>query len=346
MDILRAFAAISVVIFHFGLWSWPINIESVQSFFRISNIFVGFFFLLSGFILVYVNKENFEIYKFKVKDFYKKRILRIFPVYFISLIATIFFLKFTNQVVYLKDIILQFLFLQSWVPGHSLMINFVAWSLSVEVFFYLLFPILFFFLIKKTKIFFSVSLIFWLVTNIFTIFSAFNFDQNQILIREFTKFFPLFHLSTFMFGMFFAKLFVEENYFIKKIKSSWLFFLSIAFLIVYSLIIPVEMRIAHHNGLLLPIFILLMFGVLNLKGFSKKIFTNKTFQILGKASYGIYIYQVIIYYLVYWLYKKIGIFELLKEEGRFYFYLFVLLLISVYSYYFFESKIVRYFRKS
>lgn len=343
LDILRTFAAIAVVVFHFGIWSYPFRIGWIESIFQSANIAVGFFFFLSGFILVYVNRENFKEYSFNVKSFYKKRLIRIIPAYFLAMVLMWFayFLHF-GYFPYIKHFLLEALLIQSWVPGFVTNVNFVGWSLSVEMFFYLLFPLLFLMLVKKTKTFFVFTFIFWLITNILTIVLAFNFNQESLIINQFTKFFPLLHLSTFMFGMYFSKLFVSKSTLINRFKDPVILISIVLFFILYFQVIPYKMLIAQHNGLLLPLFIALVFGVLNFKGEFKKFINTKVFILLGKASYGIYIYQAVVYYFMYWFYKKIGVFDLLKEEGRFFIYIIVLLFVSILSYQFFERK-VRYF---
>lgn len=340
LDILRMFAAVAVVIFHFGIWSYPFRIGLIEPIFQSANIAVGFFFFLSGFILVYVSRENFKKYSFDIKNFYKKRLVRILPAYFLAmflmgLVYPLHFGFFPD----IKHFILEILLLQSWIPGSVTNVNFVAWSLSVEIFFYLLFPLLFKMLIKNSKTFVTLASAFWVITNVFVLLSAFGFNQDNIAINQFTKFFPLFHLNIFMFGMFFSKLFITKNVFVLKLQSPIVFIGTILFFIIYAQLVPNQMLIGQHDGLLLPLFITLVFGVFSLKGVYKKILNNRLFMLLGKASYGIYIYQVVIYYFMYWFYKKIGVFDLLKEEGRFFVFLVVLLFASVLSYEFFEKKI-------
>lgn len=340
LDILRMFAAVAVVIFHFGIWTYPFRIGLIDSVFRSANIAVGLFFFLSGFILVYVNRENFKRYSFDVKNFYKKRLVRILPAYFLALFLMV--LVYPLHFGYFPDtkyFLLEASLFQSWVPGFVTNVNFVAWSLSVEIFFYLLFPLLFIILIKKLKTFIALASVFWIITNIFVFFSAVSFNQDDIIISQFTKFFPLFHLNTFMFGMFFSKLFITKDTLISKLQNPIVFIGGILSFIIYAQLIPNWMLVAQHDGLLLPLFVILVFGVFSLKGVYKKILNNRLFVALGKASYGIYIYQAIVYYFMYWLYKKIGIFDLLREEGRFFVFLIVLLFVSVLSYEFFEKKI-------
>ena len=123
-----------------------------------SYIFVEIFFILSGFVLfkqlnkVYTNKKNLKI-------FYLRRWYRTIPLY---LIALIFFTVLSNS--YNLDFIKYIFFIQKIMPDFVTNDYFmVAWSLSIEELFYLLFPLYLIFLHKfdlnKITIFFILSFI-------------------------------------------------------------------------------------------------------------------------------------------------------------------------------------------
>ena len=109
---------------------------------------VSFFFVLSGFILVYTYAGR-EIDK---RDFYQARFARIYPAYLFSpaaLVAVFLLRRIENARPVLRirgaplrpgDRSLVLLLLQAWLPAAALSWNAVAWSLSVEAFFYAIFP--------------------------------------------------------------------------------------------------------------------------------------------------------------------------------------------------------------
>jgi peptidoglycan/LPS O-acetylase OafA/YrhL len=111
---------------------------------------VSFFFVLSGFILAYVYVPRLKASvsgKFPVKEFYLRRVARIWPLHLatllISLLAVLGWKSFQQQAhVFLKSFFNVFL-LQAWVPSHKwgYFLNGPAWSLSVEAFFYVVFPL-------------------------------------------------------------------------------------------------------------------------------------------------------------------------------------------------------------
>jgi peptidoglycan/LPS O-acetylase OafA/YrhL len=103
---------------------------------------VSFFFMLSGFVLAWTYQPGDT-----VRDFYRRRIARILPAYLIVTAAALVFvitvLDVHGTVPLLKTIFPATL-LQAWVPEPSVYGagNWVAWSMSAEVFFYALFPLL------------------------------------------------------------------------------------------------------------------------------------------------------------------------------------------------------------
>ncbi|WP_157366708.1 acyltransferase family protein [Aquimarina agarilytica] len=112
----RFIAAFSIIIYHFGTNIFPFNHFLISAFFKQADSAVSYFFFLSGFILViaYSNKT-----KINLVEFYKNRIARIYPIYFLS---TVFFILVSNRNI--KLIILNSLMIQSWIPLKAILFNF------------------------------------------------------------------------------------------------------------------------------------------------------------------------------------------------------------------------------
>jgi peptidoglycan/LPS O-acetylase OafA/YrhL len=115
---------------------------------------VSFFFLLSGFILVYTYRSYFEsgIRKEEAAAFYRARFARIFPVYAVSMLLALGVLSLCGGPNWtgatlaqrVEAIFAQLFFVQSWFadPKIHFGLNGPAWSLSDEAFFYALFPLI------------------------------------------------------------------------------------------------------------------------------------------------------------------------------------------------------------
>ena len=139
---MRFFAALIVVVVHstqaatgMGMWG-PFATNAVT-----------FFFVLSGFILTYVYHER--IWKIGAMKFYVARFARVWPLHVacIALMAAVTLYVSGSGLLHQKDwaqIGTHFALLQSWVPieGWAMRYNGPAWSISTELGFYLLFPLL------------------------------------------------------------------------------------------------------------------------------------------------------------------------------------------------------------
>ena len=314
---LRFFAAIAVVIFHFGKWSFPFNSFPYTN---AMHLAVSFFFVLSGFIMIINYNELKEFSYIRAGNFYFKRLIRIVPLYIIALIV-LFFVSFfvDNDISISFDGFIQSLFfLQAWFPTNALSVNFPGWSISVEMFFYLLFPFIVPLFFNNSKISKYVFL-FWLVSSIIFLWLFFNLDQTDIFIKNFTKFFPLLHLNQFLIGMMAGLVFLKN-----KMNGNIYFILAMLFLIVYLPLVPDNF--INHNGLIAPIFAFLILGAATSTSVIKKILSWPLLVKGGEASYGIYILQFPVYLIIYQFYRVTNTYEYLGEEGRFYIYLLFLIL--------------------
>jgi peptidoglycan/LPS O-acetylase OafA/YrhL len=139
LDGLRGIAILLVVVYH--------NFGFINVFF-FGWLGVDLFFVLSGFLITdillkTVGKKGY------LKNFYVRRMLRIFPLYYLCLILFLIVLPKTNlqfNVQYYVDHqVWIWTYLQNWIytfqnPGQTNTLNHL-WSLAVEEQFYLLWPL-------------------------------------------------------------------------------------------------------------------------------------------------------------------------------------------------------------
>ena len=132
LDLLRGISGYGVAICHFYAFLYSNIFFEYMSF-----LFVEFFFVLSGYVLYPQLMKVFENNK-NLLNFYLRRWLRTIPLYVICLLmislifGKIISLDFVKYLFFLQDLKPEFLE-ESYYP--------IVWSLSIEEFFYLLFPI-------------------------------------------------------------------------------------------------------------------------------------------------------------------------------------------------------------
>jgi peptidoglycan/LPS O-acetylase OafA/YrhL len=141
---LRFFAAFYVLVFHSG---GPALTNSGRLPALLDNLLmngylgVTFFFVLSGFILTYVYYGKLTTQE-ETTRYAAARFARVYPVYLLSLLLMVPFVSSTGFLHTLP----QFILLQSWIPlafadgSWVANWNMQAWTLSTELFFYLMFP--------------------------------------------------------------------------------------------------------------------------------------------------------------------------------------------------------------
>lgn len=161
LNTLRFIAAYLVLIHHAEQIRVKNGFEDIQwlSLFRNGDHAVTFFFVLSGFLITYLLlKENYKTKSISIKNFYMKRVLRIWPLYFLMVIIGTLILPFCFDLFNI-DYEMPYTFEQVWyyflffLPslvtfffGHHLLEP--LWSIGVEEIFYLIWAPLFKFLKK------------------------------------------------------------------------------------------------------------------------------------------------------------------------------------------------------
>lgn len=138
---IRFFAAFAVVLFHSGA-SFAAGSPHVPTFLKtlLLNGYCGvtFFFVLSGFILHFTHRGRVKTGA-QIRKFAIARFARLYPVYLLAVLAMLPFTVASGWV----DMP-QFFLLHWWVPNGALGWtdwNMPSWTLSVEFFFYLWFPL-------------------------------------------------------------------------------------------------------------------------------------------------------------------------------------------------------------
>jgi len=193
LDLLRFLAIIMVLISH-GRLLLKSTLGSSIDFLSLGGFWgVELFFVLSGFLIGGILIKIYEplpLYDFNtIKSFWKRRWFRTLPNYYLVLILNIILALILGKFVF-DDLRYYsfFIFSQNLFTEHP---NFFgeAWSLAVEEWFYLVYPVVLFFTCKlspvswnnKRKLLFSIILVFlfsFVLKIIISFFLNINWDSN------------------------------------------------------------------------------------------------------------------------------------------------------------------------
>ncbi|HNQ60824.1 MAG TPA: acyltransferase [Bacteroidia bacterium] len=300
LDTLRAIAAIVVVLNHIVLISEEQGrplINTLSNFkFPDAHLAVVLFFVLSGFLITYLLiKEKESNGKISLKKFYLRRILRIWPLYYLIIFASLLFFEEDYSVTTL-------LLCLGIFPNiaHALEIGWTSspqiWSIGVEEQFYLFWPLLVI-LIPSRKIIFYLCLFFV----IYTILPHFIRYINGITLESgsldiFTdRFFYQSKFNSMSLGAIFGAMYAMGDKMLKIFYRKEIAYSAVilTFILWFSGFV-----MSQFNDVIYSILFAIM--ILNVATNEKLKLNNDTkiFGFLGRISYGIYMYHWMIILLV------------------------------------------------
>ncbi|RZK68267.1 MAG: acyltransferase [Pedobacter sp.] len=332
LDIFRGIFASLIVFFHMSGFTDTTILNN--DFIRNSDIFVDFFFVLSGFVICYAY-QNIETAT-DVSSFIKKRLQRIYPLHFAILIAFLLaelikstlasYIHINNslQNTPLTFVTNLFLINSIAIPGvKSFSWNSVSWSISAELIAYIVFAIICFLLtayklsgikgLVYTIVAVASFLLMYVLTGNFDLVHTFDFGFLRSLVGFFT--------GTVCFYTF--------KYWHKPIKeiSDEVFTIMETVIIIVLVIAITFGRDFTSFGLLyeLLFFISILIFAFEKGVVSKYLSTINVLKNVGKYSYSIYM----VHTLIISLFNVIFI-RLLKFPISSYAYLFIINYIVIY----------------
>jgi len=304
---LRFLAALWVAVFHMRAMRTFMGPEWFQNVASFGYMGVNFFFVLSGFILVYSYWGRIT----SARVFWQTRFARIYPVLAFSLLLTapgFFYVclkldvaKLTPEWVWcaahLKlSALLTVLMLQTWIPAASMSWHMPTWSISNEAFFYFLFPFLLprfgHFTRRQLAAVIAGGLAFGvaatLIHNRTMPDGALTYDPRQVVPwRYFTSFNPLMRLSEFLMGMAAGFLFLKNN---KNRRYAWpLLVGGVGLVVLMAATMHVYSKIVVQAAVVAPCFVAIIYGVALRPAGLMAWLENRFSVLLGDASYSYYL---------------------------------------------------------
>lgn len=300
MNALYALRFIAIVAIYIHHLNYP---------YALGGIGVLFFFMLSGFTMAYsMNNKNFEFNKKNLLLFYKQKIIKLYPMYIVTLFLSIPLMNASNVAFKLKDIISHILLIQTYIPdqGKVFYFNGLSWFIADLGFFYLLTPF-FFYIIKKFELHRKRKIIFALIIILFIIscWIAYLFKDNSLDFSFgwwLTYISPYFRIMEYLIGFLLGIIFVNLN--LNKLKDAIGFFTVLELFSIILLVLTYKFEFIKNSykcaTYYLPTMSILIFIYAFGKGLISKIISNPLFIHLGKISFIVYIvHQLVIQYVSY-----------------------------------------------
>lgn len=359
LDGLRFFAFL-IVFFHHALF--PLDTENIIlkpiliAIKKNGWVGVDLFFVLSGFLItVLLLKERQKNGQFSLKNFWIRRSLRIWPLYFLAILMGYLIIPLINQLFNLQsfptdlytnrlplELPYYLTFLGNWsivYYGYSRFPEIShLWTVSIEEQFYLLWPLLLLFIKKPKNIYITLTLIFLLSLTTRIYLTLNNIQHPGIYVNTFAR------IDILAIGALIGTLYIYHPHLLNKFKKICNLPLQIIALVILSYILYRVSFFSNEifrntvfgywiTGFFMGYFVI---SALFIETALAKLLSNKVLVWLGKISYGLYIWHIWAISLSNVLLKKTPL-----EVFIPYFGFILTILISAISYYFLE----RYFLK-
>lgn len=336
LDGLRFLAAFAVMVQHWV--TNPMNIPAPLGFFGVT-----LFFVLSGFLIsriLFLEKKKVILGERAAAkyftNFYYRRCLRIFPLYFLVVFLLILFDFGPSR----EN--------AAWLVTHTINIKFALqgaysdwinhfWSLAIEEQYYLFFPLIVFLTPQRLFVRMLIALI------IVALLTRVSLMLSGVSYRS-IGFVTLSCLDSFGFGGLLAYLYEYKRQFLKTVLKHWLPITAIFSFLLLAIYFRVEQG---QDGSYQVVWLRLLVSILSMwligravfgfTGFVKYFLEHPWISYLGTISYGLYVYHNFAQYLFAELIGERQSLEIYMAPIYFIF----TLIVSAISWRFFENPINR-----
>ncbi|MDF2073445.1 acyltransferase [Pseudomonas mendocina] len=291
-DGVRALAVISVVLTHLDVYAFW---QSQGGYYAglVSSINGGAgvqaFFVLSGYLITsLLVREYRETGRVSLRDFYMRRSLRIFPLYYLVLMLVLVMQVVGEGVANSISLFFAFIYSYNFIPkgwysgvlGHT-------WSLSVEEHFYLIWPFLFVSLVPRFRYILRLLAVIFVVSFLLAIIFA-NIDvfNRYFFVKRWT----FIAGSSIVAGVALAILLATVDRAGVSLARARFLLLSVSLIFVETLFYQLEWYISQYIRAMGFVF-LFAWLVGNQDSWLVKVLEIQPLKYIGLVSYGVYMWQ-------------------------------------------------------
>ena len=298
------FAMILLVLFYHDTGSFyiaPINFFPFSALLRSAPTAVSYLYVLSGFVMSLVYYRPGE--KFDIAGYWRARFIRIYPLYIISF--SLMCLYYYDSLLQIKPqkIVANLLVVQAWIPAYAQSFNYSSWSMTVEFFFYAVFPFFVLWAVRQPT-----RRLIWIALGLWGVSQAIHYTLWIGYYPEYWTFivyFPLFHLNSFILGAVGGIWYLNEgrkHTVDSRITLSLITFCTL-FIAAYTVVSTDLVTSLPHNlepmaGLLAPFMILFIVALALDDSKLSTVLRKPALVNLGETSYAVYILHVPVFWYI------------------------------------------------
>ena len=285
---VRGFAAMWVVLMHYtwGAGRTQQNLFDKVTFYGFAGVIV--FLVLSGFVMAHVYPGFREkVVGSQFAEYFYKRIVRIYPLHLVTIIAFIIVVKLGYPLAGPNDtdytLVLNMLLIHAWGFVNEFSWNAVSWTISVEMFAYLWFPLVVYGLYRLPKVASAVTIIaavFFLKDLPYVgLLSALGVDTSGLVLGY----------GSYLFQFTFVFIAGVALYRLVQDSSNWPAWMCDGLMLAGIAVLGFACTVPFQPWLMMCGSLLLIGGLLRDKGLGRLLFGNRVSVFLGDISYSLYL---------------------------------------------------------
>lgn len=281
LDGVRGIAALGVVGYHVAALGGYLGYNAFfDRTIGLGGCFVRLFFILSSFSLMLTYFPAFKNNSIDWEKFYKKRFIKLFPLFWLVMIAHVFLDKFMGATCTIWELIGTGTMTFGLMPSHQDSLVWAGWTMGLQMIFYMMFPAFLIFVKNRKR-------------------SWISFVLTFVLLMAYDRFYGVgienSHINIIRQSIYFVVGAVIYQY------SDWLFKLQRGKKVIVGLIcLAVEISdfflLKYLNGDIIMITSFSALIILQILGVDF-IMKFSIFQFLGKISFEMYLLHTVVYRL-------------------------------------------------